>query len=299
MPPTLQDIQHYLHTKLTPFVTTGADLDQWLADLFEAPNTFGQLLGMNLYIDLKTEAIEERDVAKILNKMIRDRDPRSSFYRCIEDVNNQSSCLCQHRSGQQNMDADQYVRVMPFTSMARYCCESLTKTNTPEAQAEIEEMFYADDPDERAPLGLLRALWRGRMDNVWVTSKVELDQVLSLSIGSEKKASQLRTRLGFYEYDTGRLVFVAYPPSSNYAAFQPTSLDANSTCFFFVSKQRQPNDTWGETCSLNPTLPGMKERVHRGFQGLTDDFESEIIGTVEPSEADLNHLLSVAWSRVP
>jgi hypothetical protein len=299
MAPTLQGIKDYLHTVLAPHVTDDNAFNLWLDELCQATNTFGQILALNLYIDLTTGAITESGVANVLNKMVYDGDARSSFYQCIEDENNQSSCVCQHSSGQQQLAGDRYVRVMTYSSMAGYCCKSLTNNNTPEAQAEMEQMFYAEDPDERCPLGMLSAWWRGRMENVWVTSKAELDEILGLDIDPKKKASLVRTRLGFYGYDTGRLVFVAYPAAAHYEAFQPTSLDANPGCLFFVSKQMQPTDTWGETCSLSSGLEGLKERVHRPFQGLTDDFETEIIGEVEAQPPDMDHLLTVAWSRVP
>jgi hypothetical protein len=299
MAPTLQVIKDYLHSVLAPHVTDGDVFKLWLDNLCEATNTFGQILALNLYIDLTTKAITQSGVANVLNNMVYDGDARESFYQCVEDKNNQSSCVCQHSSGQQQLAGDRYVRIMPFSSMVTHCSYSLSKKYTPEFEAEVEEMFYAEDHAERCPLSLLSAWWRGKMENVWVTSKTELDAILALKTSPEKKASQMRTRLGIYEYDTGRLVFVAYPASSSCEAFQPTSLDANSGCVFFVSKQMQPADTWGETCSLSPDFPGMKERVHRTFRGLTDDFESEIVGPVEPEDADMNHLLSVAWSRVP
>jgi hypothetical protein len=299
MAPTLQGIKDYLHTVLTPHVTNSDDFNAWLDNLFEATNTFGQLLALNLYIDLRTNAITESGIANVLNNMVYDGDARSSFYQCVEDKNNQPSCICQHSSGKQELASDQYVRVMPYTSMAAYCCISLTKKNTPEAQAEIEQMFYAEDHAERCSLSMLSAWWRGRMENVWVTSKAELDEILDLDVDPTEKASLVRTRLGFYGYDTGRLVFIAYPAGAHYEAFQPTSLDANPGCLFFVSKQMQPTDTWGETCSLSSGFEGLKERVHRPFQGLTDDYETEIIGEVEAQSPDMNHLLTVAWSRVP
>jgi len=299
MAPTLQGIKDYLHSALAPHVTNGYGFNLWLDELFQATNTFGQLLALNLYIDLTTGAITESGVANVLNHMVHHGDARLSFYQCVEDKNNQSSCICQHSSGQQHLAGDRYVRVMTYTSMAGYCCTSLTKKNTPETQAEIEQMFYDEDHAERCPLSMLTAWWRGRMENVWVTSKADLDEILNLNIDSKKKASLLRTRLGFYGCDTGRLVFVAYPAGAACEAFQPTSLDANPGCYFFVSKQMQATDTWGETCSLNSGFDGMKERVHRPFQGLTDDFETEIIGEVEAQSPDMNHLLTVAWSRVP
>jgi hypothetical protein len=300
MPPTLQGIRDYLQAKLTPYVTRVSDFDQWLDNLFGLKNIFGHVLGLNLYIDLKTGALDELEVANVVNLMVKDSDARRSFYGCVEDVSHQSLCICQHRNGQQVIDHDRYVRIMPFTSMVQYYCRSLTKTYSPEAEAEVERMFYSEDRAERFPLGLLTGRWRGRMDNVWVTSKSDVDEILSLSIAPEKKATCLRTRLGFYEYDRGRLVFVAYPPDVDFfASFQPTSLDANSGCFFFVSKGNLATETWGETCSLNSSFPGMRERVHHGFQGLTDAFESEIIGYVEPEITDTNHLLHTAWSRVP
>jgi hypothetical protein len=254
---------------------------------------------MNLYIDLKTGAIGAAEVANVLNKMARDGDARLRFYRCVEDEENQSDCICRHYRGEQSIEGDRYVRIMPFTSMVKYCSGAISATYSADREAEVEEMFYAADPAERVRLGVLERFWCGRMENVWVTSKTELDQVLELDVSPQEKASRLRTRLGFYKYDVGRLVFVAYPSGTDFvAAFQPTSLDANTTSSFFISKGSHA-DTWGETCSLNSTFDGMRERVHRGFEGLTDAFESEIIGPVEPEDPDMDHFLSVAWSRVP
>jgi hypothetical protein len=300
MPLTLKDIRDYLSTNLAPHVTPGSNLAEWLDDLFDENNVFGQLLGLNLYIDLKTGAIQEPDVSAIINQMIRENDARLSFYRSVENESTQSNCICRHVGGQQSIAGDRYVRVLPFTLMAEYWSRSLSLPNSPELQAEMERRFYGEDLSARTGLGQIRAWWRGRMENVWVTSKAALDQILDLDISDKDKASVARTRLGFYKFDVGRLVFVAYPPDFDLAlGYVPTSLDANSTSLFFVPIGMEPTADWGETCSLTPVHPGMKERVHRGFVGLTDEFESEIIGYVEPAEADTNHLLKVAWGRVP
>ena len=303
MPPTLQDIRNYLYNELSSYVALESYFIEWLDDIFNEDNVFGQLLGIGLYIDLKTSALEKNTVINILDKMILEDNARISFYLCVENEENQSSCICQHRSSMQNIDGDRYVRVLPLSSMIDYYYRHATTLppNYGEAEIEVIQEFYNPDRGKRTGLGVIRTVWRGKMGNVWVTSKSELDEILYSDISEEKKACSIRDRLGFYELDDGLLVYVVYPSDSELAeAYVPTSLDACSKSYFFVPIGKT-EETWGMTCSLNPASVGMKERVHKVFnEGLTDAFESEIIGPVtEAGKPDTDHLQEVALNRAP
>lgn len=302
MPPTLEEIKIYLHDELGPHVSDASSFEQWLNGLFDHDNVFNHLLGINLYIDLKTGALERDTVIQILNSMTPLDDARLSFYQYVEQEDNQSFCVCQHRGSAQGISDDRYVRVLPLTSMIEYYFRAATTlpADLGEAENEVERLFYNSDPGSRTQLGVIRNVWRGGMENVWVTSKTALDDIINSDIPDDEKACLTRDRLGLYELDDGRLVYVVYPPDFDFVeAFVPTTLDASSTSYFFAATG-MTTETWGMTCSLNHKCTGMLERVHKAFVGLTDDFGSEIIGYLtEAGEPDPNHLLEVALNRVP
>src|SRR5882672_11788715 len=115
----------------------------------------------------------------------------------------------------------------------------------------------------------------------------------------DERANTVRDRFGLIGTDAGTLVYVGYPTDFSDVVI-PTAMDANSGCYFYVSPPPPPPPPpcWGLTCSLQARYDGMKEGVHLGFDGLTDNYESEIIGDItRPGLPDVRHLLNVALSR--
>jgi hypothetical protein len=302
--PTFDDlVKKYLFTRLAPYVDQDA-LSEWLDRLFNF--SLGKLLGYNLCIDLKNQSLPTPLVADVINNMSASGgDERARFYEFIEGEAVQPHYILKHVRGVQPLNGDRYVRILPLDlGIEYYFRHALTlSSSNREAEDEVLEQFFNPDKTKRKGLGLVREVWRGRMLNVWVMSKAQLDDVRS-AVHEEQFANAVRDLLGFSELDEGTLVGIVYPADFT-EGYLPTTLDAHSGCHFFVTHDSAGAD-WGLTCCLNITHAGhyfghdgFKERVHESFDGLTDAFHGEIIGEItEEPEPNWSYLLRVARSRV-
>lgn len=302
--PEIAAIKQYLLARLASDVAEETALGEWIDNLFN--DTLGQVLGVNLYIDLRNESLEQSRVVSIINRMpAAGVDARARFYACVEGL--QSECICKHARGRQELVGDRYVRILPLDlGIEYYFRHALTLTSSNrEAEDEVLDQFFNPLREERKGLGLVKEVWRGRMMNVWVTSKAQLDDVRAATPDDEF-ANVVRDHLGFDELDEGMLVGIAYP--ADFAptdACIPTTLDAHSGCRFFIPST-SADAGWGLTCCLHgrhdggpPTRrAGLRERVHKAIDGLTDEFEGEIIGEItEETVPDWAYLLEVALDR--
>jgi hypothetical protein len=285
-----KDLSNYLLEEIADETAFGAWLDKLLSDVY------GQILSLNLYIDLHMGCLNASAVANILNRMTYSgSEPRWAFYEYIE--NNQGEALFNHLGGALTLANDQFVRILLLADMVDYYLRkplSLPSLSY-EAQQEVLDRFFFLPPDRRETLAVVNEVQRGRMLNVWVTSKNALDTALT-RITSDNTANKLRDRLGFSGVDNGKLVYIVYPEDFDRAStYVPTTLDTHSGSLFYVSAGE---NAWGLTCCLSPGTDGMKERVHEPFTGLTADFKLELLGEItESSSPDLDHLLGEAVRR--
>jgi hypothetical protein len=222
---------------------------------------------------------------------------RWAFYRYVED--HQSDTLCNHLNGPVSLDTDQYARVLPIMDMIEYYLRKplMLPPLTYEAEQEVLERFFTLPPDKRETLGVVTEVWRGRMLNVWITSKSLLDTSLA-GLSENETANVLRDRLGFSGLDSGKLLGIVYPRRfDRVETYVPTSLDSHSGSLFYVSTDG--SDRWGLTCGLEASIEGLRERVHQAFDGgLTDQFAMKLFGEItKPAAPDPTHLLNEALTR--
>lgn len=300
--PTQTEIKECLFTRLSPHVTDVDAFNVWIDRLFTFP--LGELLGVNLCADLRNESLEPSLVADIINRMSdADGDERARFYALIE--NDQHNYILKHARGAQPLEGDRYVRIFPLDQGIDYYFLDALELNSSshEVESEVLEQFFNPDRTKRMGLGLVKEVWRGGLLNVWVTSKAVLDDVRA-AFDEEQFPNAVRDRLGFGELDDGMLVGIVYPADFT-EGYIPTTLDAHSGCRFFIPYDPAGSD-WGLTCCLNTTheghyfgIDGFVERVHEAFDGLTDEFEGEIIGEItEEPGPNLSYLLEVAHWRL-
>lgn len=297
--PHISQVKDYLKNCLAPEVAEEAQFNEWLDELFN--DDLGQILGISLYIDLKNNSLDQSLVVQLIDRMATSSsNARERFYLCLEDEKYQSNYICKHRNSAQPLTNDRYIRILPLESMIEYYFRyalTLPSSSSYESQNEVLRNFFGAKKEERKGLGIIQRTWKGRMQNVWVTSKEQLDTLRSHT-PAEKFANAVRDCLGFDELDEGKLVGIIYPVNiDNVQAYIPTTLDAHVGCHFFLPIA-SINNTWGLSCGLNPMAPGLNERVHESFEGLTDEFESEIIGDVNrEASPDWEYLLNQALSR--
>jgi hypothetical protein len=293
--PRLAQIKENLRTLLLDEIEDESVLGDWLDKLL-TDEIYGQVLCVNLYIDLTKGCLSTSKVASIVNRMaFSGTAPRWTFYQYIE--NNQSEAIFNHLHGALGPADDQFVRVLPLADMIDYYLRqplSLPPLSY-DAEQEVFERFFNPPPDKRETLGVVTAIQRAKMLNVWVTSKTMLDTLLA-HLPNDKTANILRDRLGFSGVDSGKLVCVVYPEEFDTArTFVPTTLDAHSGSLFYVSSGE---NKWGMTCCLNSGSEGLKERVHEPFDGLTADFKLMFVGDItDVSSGQLDHLLGEAMKR--
>ena len=293
--PRLAEIRDHLRTFLLAEIEDETALGDWLEKLL-TDEIYGQVLCVNLYIDLKRGSLHTSTVANIINRMaFSGATPRWTFYQYIEK--NQSEALFNHLTGALTLADDQFVRILTLSDMIDYYLRKPLRLPplSYDAEQEVFEKFFNAPEHKRTTLAVVREIQRGKMLNVWVTSKTMLDKALA-DLPKEQAANILRDRLGFSGVDNGKLVGVVYPKDFDSAGtFVPTTLDTHSGSLFYVSTGEEE---WGLTCCLNSRTEGMKERVHEPFSGLTADFKLELLGDItDISEGELDHLLGEAINR--
>src|SRR5205814_1503768 len=94
------------------------------------------------------------------------------------------------------------------------------------------------------------------------------------------------------------LILVRYPVVFAPACAQPTALDADwsRNDQYFVSYHN--HDAWGRTQSVSAAEQPIKERIHRRFRGLTDEFEAYYVGTVHRLTENRQELLRACYNRL-
>jgi hypothetical protein len=279
-------------------ITDQTKFENWLRKLWA--DEFGQALCINLYIDLNKRRLDMQDVASVINNMMfTNGDARLAFYEYIRD--HQAELLFHHLDGPQSIEDDQYVRVLTIKDMITYYLHEPLKLHPElfEAEKEVQYKFYDAPLDERENLGVVEAAWTGNMAIVWVTSRSELETVISAcKVAHEDPANTIRDRLGFSQLNDGQLVYIIYPEDFDRArVYMPTVLDANVGSLFYLSIASA--DGWGLSCCLHPHSPGLKERVHEAFTGgLTAEYEMKKIGEIKfPASPKFNHLVNEAIIR--
>lgn len=299
--PDIHLVIDYLKTRLGSHVADAKkdQFNDWLNKL--AADRLGAVLGYNLYIDLKNNCLDDALVIDVINRMVTSHShPRDCFCVCLEDEAQQLRYICKHARREQSLEGDRYIKISSLDSMIEhYFMHALGLPNATslESQTQVLDLFFEPPDGEKMGLGIIEGTIRGRMKNVWVTSKNELDELRDATPPTEF-ANIVRDRLGFDELNDGKLVGIVYPIDFNRAkAYVPTTLDAHSGCHFFISFVSGTND-WGLTCGLSSTAIGLKERVHEAFDGLTDEFESEMIGDITKlADPEWKHLLDEADRR--
>jgi hypothetical protein len=292
--PELDEIINDLSNRLSRKVANIDKLNHWLNKLLE--DIFGQVLCVNLYIDLRSGYLNEEQIGIIIDEIdFPSTGARAAFYEYVEKY--QSKVLFSNLEGPQTIENDQYVRILPIRDMIDYYLRSALKLPlTYEAQREVMERFFELPDEDREELGIVTEVWRGRMMNVWVTSKSELELELS-RLPTSDAANVIRDRLGFYEPNEGIIVYVIYPEKFDKPmVYKPTTIDAHYGCFQYLSIITKKG--WGRSCCLNSLSDGLDERVHEAIKGLTNEFKMKILGVIDQKASpDLEHLLNEALRR--
>ncbi len=295
-PLTLKEIKDYLALALTPVVADRPGFGRWLDLLFT--DVYGQVLGVNLYIDLKHGRVAHSHVVKLFDDMtFPGGDARWAFYNHVEG--HQGDCLFNHLGGPQLLDDDQYVRVLTIKDMIDYYLRKPLRlpSLTYEAEQEVLDRFFYAPEDSREKLGVVTEIWKGKMMNVWVTSGKDLDFEIS-KIPELDLANIIRDRLGFSALHAGKLVRIIYPIDFDRAeVYIPTTLDASTGSLYYLSAFSGRG--WGLSCCLSPTHHGLNERVHKAFDGgLTDEFEMKLLSEItNAASPNTSHLLNEAINR--
>jgi len=276
--PSLDDIRTNLHTLLISDIEDLDKFENWLDVLIT--ETYGQVLCVNLFIDLKNRCLDTAVVANVIDKMVFAGDQaRWAFYKYVEE--HQDETFFNHLHGPMVLENDVYVRILPLADMIEYYLREPLKLPplTYEAEQEVLERFFKLPPNRREKLGVVTEVFRGKMLNGWVTSKSVLDSSTA-GLSSNERADRIRDRLGFSSLDSGKLVQIIYPANFDRAPnYVPTTLDSHFGSVYYLSTDAA--DDWGLTCCLNPLHDGLRERVHKVFDGgLTDEFEMTLVGEI-------------------
>ncbi len=257
----------------------------------------GQRLAVSLAIDVGSEALDSSLAARhfdLLPEAVADAE------RGFSSIQDRSCGFASTFSASSPEGSHPYMRILEFGAFIFYYLQGGAGT-LDEVSVEDARIKYLDRPDG-CPLGQITEWWSGSRDTVWITSSADVQSVQSQHTGPDF-ALALMDALGLTcphgvgtngDFD---LVSVTYPLASPIRCWQPTTFDSAWTGpGFYISHGK--DDNWGRTQSCSGERPCMKERIHKKFEGLTDDFLLRPVGQTGKPPADERKLLDNAYQRL-
>jgi hypothetical protein len=269
---------------------------RWLEEAKVTNN--GQRLAVCLAIDIASGALDRTLAASILDRLQSGaKDAEANF----ASIQGESTSFTSSFSARVPSTSIPYVRVLELGDFILYYLPATAET-LDEVSVERVRLKYLSDP-EGYSLGEITAWWSGSRDTVWITSSEDVEW-LKQQYPAGEFASTLMDALGLtFSHGVGsggkfELVAVTYPTDAPVACWQPTALDSGWARGggFYLSYVKQ--DNWGRTQSCSGDLPSIRERIHKKFQGLTDDFYLRGIGNTGKPPADEVKLLQAAYERL-
>lgn len=299
--PDWNDVVVILQEKLQGIVRDKSSLIHWLNNLKNSED--GQQLGICLTIDLLSGSLRDHLIATILASVnFGDPDARKAFGEALEAHPERDIFYFVSMLSSPSLRSDAYVNVLHINKFITcYAHPAHGILLSPDGIAETKRRYFCSANGRS--MEDAKIWWPGRRGIVWVTSKMDYEAKLN-SASPTSRASVLKDALGLtrpHWLEKGgmyELVAVLYPESFGHPCLQPTSLDVwwRDPGHFYLSYGEY--DGWGRTQSCSGKESAMRERIHRGFEGLGDGFRAFYVGIVTDEVANRDLLLPEAYSRV-
>jgi hypothetical protein len=290
--PEWDGISKYLRTSLP------AGTASWIDEL--GTSTQGRRLGASLAIDIKHGALKESLIDEVLGSLSGDSDATVSFTDGLNASGLRHQYLCQSELSAPALDGGRrYVRILEIGQFTEHYGKPFGLSLNVADVNRMRHMFLTQKP---GVLSAIRVPWRGALENAWVTSDDQVNELKSQS-SQGSLGTRLNNALGF-GLDDGwspnllpDFVGVVYPSDFDGPCVQPTTFDVNwDVAHQYVSYVKL--DGWGRTASCDGIVSGCLERVHSTLpDGLPAEFHALYVGESDPVTIDDAQLLKQAYER--
>lgn len=278
-------------------------VEKWLALLSGSAD--GERLIICILIDALSGAVDPGRFLEVIGGLdTSDPDGCAAFARALESHPDYPNWLCTGTFQAHASPADDhYARVVSLRPFISHYVSTVRPSVTLSVDDErrirrrLARHRLPDDPGW--PLGFVHTWWTARRDCVWVCSFRDIDAILK---SSNDDATTIMDSLGLIHYagasPATELVLIRYPKGLTLTSAQPTTIDADWEYRGGYYVSHPADDAWGRTQSVSGTTVALRERVHRKFLGLSDEFRAYYLGSVANVSENLSQLLVVARQRL-
>jgi hypothetical protein len=291
--------------RVIPLMREPANGTTWIINLEnEASCKDGRRLGVCMAIDVLSGALEPKVFASVLDMVDQDEiDARRAFGIAFDKFPDKESLVCVSNLVAPPLEADDfYMRILLLRDFIEYYVSPNNPHSFDPADVEDVRLSYFG---ENAPSDLsdIETWWTGLNGVVWVMSHSEY-VALTSGMQPNERGTILNDALGLGKgpsravNDGVELVAVRYPNSFTHACSQPSTLDAYWVNYSWYYLSYTKEDGWGRTQSCSGTAGAIRERVHRGFEGLSADFSGLHVGGITNVTEAREKLLTEGYRRL-
>lgn len=283
----------------------GSTAQIWIERMeVEENSTEGWRLGVCLAIDLESGALDPETVETILNVVDpNETDARKAFGNALSGHSEHDRFVCSSSLKASPLpQSDRYLRVFTIRNFMKFHVNPNNPHVFDPADVEDVRTSYFDD-GATSDLMDIESSWTGGNGIVWVMS---YNDYLELTRGKsrEERGTSINDALGLNygpsqaTNDGNELVAVKYPPKFDTTCLQPTTLDADwrKDDGFYLSYIKE--DGWGRTQSCSGSEAPIRERVHKGLDGLSAEYVGLTVGPIRRITPNRAELRSEAFRRV-
>jgi hypothetical protein len=297
-----ENVEAYLKSNLIPLTRKKWRAKRWLRKLPYDRDRSGELLGINMAIDIASEAILPGVFASIIDRItVPIWSARTAFFRAQVNHPDSDSFVCASQLNSPTLaDSNAYLRVLEIEDFAEYYTgpSFVFLPHSPIDIKEVRKRYFST----KTSLAAIDKWWDGSFGRVWVMSKQEFSSVCA-KFPKAEHGTILNDALGIGHSHGGgpkgepEMVAVEYPTNFNVGCKQPTLLDSKwrNKSTWYVSEGNK--DGWGTTQSCSGLRDGIRERVHSRFKNLTDEYYTIHIGPADTPGMDVSALISEAYRR--
>ena len=279
----------YLIQELGDLVRDFPPAVTWLAGLMDGNES--QILGLCLAIDLASGSLAPSTVAEVLKNI--DAPSGEACHDFVTAIARHGDCrFCSRQKSRPGPD-DFYVRVMGLYEFFAYSYKDASGASW--SEEDINELRSELKSPSGRPLGDVDKGFSGAGGTNWICDCREIEEEIgprgSFGIGAGTALADclgLPEKKSFAAGNPPEIILVTYPPFVDLDLWKPTTLDGFWVGGFFLSSNR--TDGWGLTQSCSGSASAKKERIHKAFSSLKNDFLGWYVGPMGDIVSDRDAL---------
>jgi hypothetical protein len=298
------ELKEYIRMRILPHSRAAGRVSNWIDALQSTIDH--SLIASCIGVDLLSGAVEAERFARVLDEVNPSiKDPCTAFDDALDRSPDRSYHVCSSKHPRPPIaDGDYYVRVLTIAEFITYYAGPVYGFTLDAADvAEVRRRFLGS-ASPTTTLEDIDRWWEGSLPSVWVTAESDIKKVITTS-GSATEPTALLDALGLpgkaaLPGERIEVLTIQYPVGfdRNIPCRQPSTLDTRwqLPVGFYISYKRL--DGWGRTQSCTGLIPGIRERVHSHFKGLTSAYCLSSLGFADDPARDRLALQSEAERRV-